>query len=77
MNRLNPYAAIDDEFNKLLFELEQVNLKLLLEIKQAQNSQAQQQADAKAARLRATLRCKSSGKKPLAENTGQNLLNKA
>ncbi len=36
MTNVNPIVAQDVDFSKLLFELEQINLRLLVELKQQQ-----------------------------------------
>lgn len=36
MKNINPLIAQDIDFSKLLFELEQINLRLLVELKQQQ-----------------------------------------
>ena len=36
MNNINKYISQDIDFSKLLFELEQINLRLLVELKQQQ-----------------------------------------
>lgn len=38
MNNVNKIIAEDIDFSKLLFELEQVNLRLLVELKQSRSS---------------------------------------
>jgi len=38
MNNVNKIIAEDIDFSKLLFELEQVNLRLLVELKQSRGS---------------------------------------
>lgn len=63
---INPLIAIDDSFTKLLFELEQVNLRLLLEMKQAQMGKTQATPAATAQQLQQRLRPKK------VEPTGDN-----
>jgi hypothetical protein len=66
-NTINPLAAGDNQFNKLLFELEQVNLRLLLEIKQSQMVKSQDGAAKTARQLQQSLRRPKGGTPPKTE----------
>ncbi len=45
MNNINPLIAQDIDFSKLLFELEQINLRLLVELKQQQKFKSKSEKD--------------------------------